>query len=86
MYQLIFSKKVESFLTRIQQSDDRLFGQFIQGLDKISENPHSGKALVGNLKGYYSYRIRDYRIIFEIEKKKSFVYIEKIEHRREVYR
>lgn len=86
MHQLLLSRKVESFLAKVQKSDDRLFNQFIKGLDKIAENPYSGKSLVGNLKGYYSYRVRNYRILFEIEEKESLVYIEKIESRKEVYR
>jgi mRNA-degrading endonuclease RelE of RelBE toxin-antitoxin system len=44
------------------------------------------QGIVGDLKGYYSYPVREYRILFEIEKKKLFIYVEKIEHRKEVYR
>ena len=68
MYRLILSKKVERFLAKTQESDQRLFDQFIHALNKISENPYAVKKLVGNLAGYYSYRVSDYRIIFEIEK------------------
>lgn len=86
MKRLIFSKKVERFLAKTQESDQRLFDQFIQALNKISENPYVGKKLVGNLAGYYSYRVSDYRIIFEIKKGELLVYIEKIGHRRDVYK
>lgn len=84
MYQLIFSRKTEKFLASLQRTDLRLFNQFIQALDKISADPGCAKALIGNLKGYYSYRVRGYRIIFE--KEPQIVYVEKIEHRKEVYR
>ena len=63
-----------------------LFGQFIDAIDSIANNPYSGKALLGNLKGYWSYRLRDYRIIYEIEDKRLLVFIEKIAHRRESYK
>jgi len=86
MYKLILSRRVEKFLANIQKVDLRLFNQFIRALDVISENPYCAKALVGNLKGYYSYRVREYRILFEIEKRKVFIYVEKIEHRKGVYR
>lgn len=86
MYQLILSRKVEKTLVTIQKTDSKLFNKVIQSLDKISEGPYCAKALVGNLEGYYSYRIRDYRIIFEIEKQQLLVYIEKVEHRKRVYK
>jgi len=54
-------------------------------LDIIANDPFKGKGLLGNLKGYYSYRIRDYRIIYEIDNEKLHVYIEKIAHRKESY-
>ncbi|MFA5033251.1 MAG: type II toxin-antitoxin system RelE/ParE family toxin [bacterium] len=86
MYKLVLSKKVEKILADFQKTNSQLFNQFIDALDKIEENPYCAKALTGNLKGYYSYRVRNYRIIFEIEKHLLIVYIEKIEHRKEVYK
>ena len=86
MYRLILSKKASKFLEDFSKSDRKLFGQFISALDVISEDPFIGKCLVGNLKGYLSYRVRDYRIIYEIENKDISVYIEKIAHRKESYR
>jgi len=63
-----------------------LFNRFIGALDEISEDPYCATALTGNLKGYYSYRVGDYRILFEIEKQQLLVYVEKIEHRKDVYK
>ncbi len=84
MYQLILSRKTEKFLATLQKANLRLFNQLLQALDKISIDPSCAKGLVGNLKGYYSYRVRSYRIIFE--KEHSTIYVEKIEHRKEVYK
>lgn len=86
MYQLILSRKAEKFLANLQKVDLKFFDQFMRALDEISKNPYCAKTLVGNLKGYYSYPVREYGIVFEIEKKKLFIYIEKIEHRKDVYR
>lgn len=58
----------------------------MQGLDRISDDPYRAKPLYGILKGYHSYRIREYRIIFDIVKKKYLLHVEKIEHRKNVYR
>lgn len=52
----------------------------------IAENPHIGKPLKADLKGLYSYRVGDYRIIYSILNEKDVIEIVKIMHRREVYR
>jgi mRNA-degrading endonuclease RelE of RelBE toxin-antitoxin system len=41
---------------------------------------------MGNLKGHYSCRVGDYRILLEVDKAKRIVYVEKIEHRSAVYK
>ena len=86
MYRVLLSGNAEKFLAGIQKKNKRLFNGIIRALDMISENPFCAKPLVGNLSGYFSYRVGDYRILFEIEKKDLLVYVEKIEHRASVYR
>ena len=51
---------------------------------EIAANPRVGKPLKGDLKGNYSHRVGDWRVVYSIEK--SFVYVKDIGHRREVYR
>ena len=86
MHEILFSKGVEKILARLKKTNARLFNQMIRGLDKISEDPYCAKPLSGSLKGYYSYRVREYRIIFDIVRGEHIVHIEKIEHRKDVYR
>ena len=52
----------------------------------LSQNPFIGKALKAELKGLYSYRVGDYRIIYSILKDRLIIQIIKVMHRREVYR
>jgi addiction module RelE/StbE family toxin len=52
----------------------------------IAANPFIGKALKAELKGLYSYRIADYRVIYSILKQKLIIQVIKVMHRREVYR
>jgi mRNA interferase RelE/StbE len=86
MYQVLFSKSVEKFLATQQKRNRKLFSRLMDAFDEISDDPHKATVLTGNLKGYYSYRVGDYRILFEVDKRQSLLYVEKIEHRREVYR
>lgn len=52
----------------------------------ISKNPTQGKQLGGPLKGLFSWRIRDYRILYEIKKKEVHIYILRIDHRKKAYK
>ncbi len=50
------------------------------------ENPRQhGKALVGDHKGQWRYRIGDYRLICEIQDSKLIILALSIGHRREIY-
>jgi mRNA interferase RelE/StbE len=86
MHQLLFSRGVEKFLTSLKKRNSKLFNRFIEAFNEISKNPYCATALVGNLKGYYSYRVGDYRILYELRKQPLKVYVLKIEHRKDVYR
>ena len=52
----------------------------------IAPNPFIGKFLKADLKGIYSYRLADYRILYSIIKNKLIIQVIKIMHRREAYR
>jgi mRNA interferase RelE/StbE len=45
-----------------------------------------GKALTGNLRGLWRYRIGDYRLICQIKDRELIVLIVSAGHRREIYR
>jgi mRNA interferase RelE/StbE len=50
------------------------------------ENPRRfGKALTGDLKGYWRYRVGDYRILCQIQEERVVVLVIAIGHRREIY-
>lgn len=86
MYKIILSKGTEKFLANLYSRDKKLLSRYYDSFEKISKDPDRANPLVGNLQVYYSYRVGDYRIIFEIENKRLLVFIEKIEHRKSVFR
>lgn len=51
----------------------------------LRKNPYAGKFLVGDLKGYHSYRTGNYRIIYEIIHSKILILILKIDKRGSLY-
>ena len=63
--------------------------QILTGLQQIAvlENPRQrGKAMVGERKSYWRYRIGDYRVIVRIEDGRLVIVVFAVAHRREVYR
>ena len=86
-YRLVLSENARRELKKLdKQSALLLIGWMRKNLDGI-ENPRAkGKALTGNYKNAWRYRVGNYRIIAEIEDEKIVVIVLKIGHRREVYR
>lgn len=58
-------------------------------LDALRHHPLEGakiKRLKGRLAAYHRYRVGDYRVVYAVAKKEGIVYIDYIQHRREIYR
>ncbi|MCC6124416.1 MAG: type II toxin-antitoxin system RelE/ParE family toxin [Pirellulales bacterium] len=43
------------------------------------------KPLIGPLKGFFRFRIGDYRVVYRIDSKNKTVYVVRIVHRKEAY-
>ena len=82
-YQLSFTERAKK---DIEHTSPSFYPRLLRAFELISENPHVGKTLKGNLRGQYSYRVGDHRIIYEILREKILVIILKIGHRKEIYR
>jgi mRNA interferase RelE/StbE len=83
-YKKTYKSSVEKDLRKIDKP------QVIRILDKIenelAKNPGKDKELTGELKGLYSYRIGDYRVIYTILQKRETILILRIGHRKEIYK
>ena len=85
-YKLVLSNQAEHVLGRIRDREPLLFGRVVNALDSLEKNPFQGKALKGELKGRYSYRIGTYRIVYCIEQHRLLVIVIDIGHRRDIYK
>lgn len=56
-----------------------------QALRSLSSNPFSGEPLLRELTGLWKYKVRRFRLIYEIDRKARLIRIFAIGHRREVY-
>jgi len=73
-----FKKSYEELPKDIQQ-------KIKEGFQNIYLNPHSGKKLLGNLAGEFSFRVGRYRIIYFLDKEGT-IWVETVRHRKDVYR
>jgi mRNA interferase RelE/StbE len=84
-YKIALTTGAEKSYRKFKQKDKSLTKRIDRAFDILSKNPFAGKFLVGELKGYHSYRIGNYRIIYEIIQKEIIVLILKIDKRGTVY-
>ena len=82
MWTVKLSKQAQSFYDSLTGKHKIQLGN---GIDKLSQDPHYGKPLKGELKGYWSYRVGVCRIIYTIQQQQIVVEILRIQHRKEVY-
>ena len=80
----------ETALKQLGKLDRKIAGQITRVLEERiakSRNPREfGKALTGELKGYWRYRIGHYRVICELKDRELIVLALAIGHRRDIYR
>ena len=87
MYKVVFDDKIKKDLKKLDtQTLKALFNWIEKKLQNTTEPRLKGKALTGNKKGYWRYRIGDYRLITRIEDKKLIIIAINFKHRREVYK
>lgn len=87
MYKVVFDDKIKKDLKKLDtQTLKALFNWIEKNLQNTTEPRLKGKALTGNKKGYWRYRVGDYRLITRIEDKKLLIIAINFKHRREVYK
>jgi len=85
-YRLELSHQAERTLKRISQKEPTLYRRLVQAFDDLERDPSQGKPLKGELKGRYSYRVGDYRILYLVHHHELLVIVIDIGHRRDIYR
>ena len=83
-----------SFSIRIKQSAARELRciakpdrtGIVAAIDRLTETPHLGAALKGDLRGLRRLRVGDYRVVYEIQDEELVVLVVRVAHRRDAYR
>lgn len=85
-YKLLLSDDFEKQFKKLDRSIQIIIAKWIKKhLENCDDPRASGKALSANLKGYWRYRIGDYRLLVEIREKELVIMAISIAHRSDVY-
>lgn len=83
---VVFAKKAEKDLRKLSHDVASKILAYMQEVSQLADPRSRGKALTGNLKSLWRYRVEDYRIICYIDDVEILITVVKIGHRREVYK
>ena len=85
-YKVIIIQKAEKQLDKLDDSMKLKIMRYIKQNLNNTDNPKKfGKALRYNLKGFWRYRVENYRIIAKIEKNELVILIVQIDKRDKIY-
>jgi mRNA interferase RelE/StbE len=87
LWQVEFDRDAARDLKKLGKPAQQEILRYLRARIATSNDPRRfGKAMTGDLKGLWRYRVSDYRIVARIEDNKFIVLVLTVGHRREVYR
>ena len=86
-YRIIYSKDFQKIFKKLDPSVQKLVAAYIKHNLENTSNPRArGKALIGDKKCLWRYRIANYRLIVEIRDNTLIVLVLTFGHRSDVYK
>ena len=82
-YQVVVSEEARKSVRRLAKE---VHAAVVAALAGLATEPRAGKPLVGELRGVWSLRRGDYRVLYRINDKTKRVEVARIGHRHDVYR
>jgi mRNA interferase RelE/StbE len=84
-YKVLFNNSIEKDLKRIDATQQKRILDVID-VDLTGAPKQSGSPLKGKYKGFWKLYVIPYRVIYSIDDKTKTIRIEKIGHRKDIYR
>ena len=86
-YKIVYSKDFQKIFKKLDPSVQRLLAIWIKYNLENTDNPRlHGKALIGDKRGFWRYRIADYRLIVEIKDDILTIVVVTFGHRSSIYK
>ena len=86
LWRVEFIAEAARELHKLGRQAERLILHYLRQRIATSDDPRRfGRPLTGDLKGFWRYRVGDYRIVASIESDRMVVLVVTVGHRREVY-
>lgn len=86
VYKVVYDKKAIKSLSKLDKGQQKMIISWIEKNLVNTDNPKQhGKALKGNLKEYWRYRVGNYRILADINDDEIKIIIFNVGQRREIY-
>ncbi|MDG6898081.1 hypothetical protein A6A19_08880 [Actinobacillus delphinicola] len=89
IWRVFYSDTAKKQLKKLDRKNSKLVDQIMDYLEDIKNLPSPsvrGKALTANKKGYWRYRVGDYRIICQIKNDELIILTLNIAHRSTIYK
>ena len=85
-YKVQYSDRAIKSLKKLDKQTARIIKNWIiKNLVDTTNPRRHGKALTGNLSGFWRYRVGDYRIIAEIRDDVVLIFVFEVAHRSKIY-
>lgn len=85
-YRIMIPDRINKKILIFDKNTRKLLYDYISKNLKDTDNPRlHGKALTGNLKGLWRYKIIDYRLIVDIQDEQLIIVAIDFEHRSKIY-
>lgn len=82
---VVYSEKARKQLAKFDNSIKKRILDYMDEVAKLKDPRERGKMLVGNLLGFWRYRVGDYRVLCRIRDTELVISVVEVGHRREVY-
>ena len=79
---LKFTPEVARLLSRLHPASKKLIKA---RLDELRQNPYMGQDLQQEFSGFKSYKIKRYRVLYDIDEEEGVIQVYYVGHRRDVY-
>ena len=82
---VVYKEKAHKQLLKLDKAVSKRILDYMEEVSALADPRARGKSLVGNLVGFWRYRVGDYRVLCRIKDKELVVSVIEIGHRSNVY-